>query len=93
MLKTGDVVNETQTRTVCVVEPGGGHLHGARKQVQRTKTVTTPKSGWFDDDDVAWEGPMILRENAKFNYAWIPESRLEEFLAGLRESTCHRRQA
>ena len=94
MRELGDVVNEIQTRAVCVVEPGGVNQHGTRKQVERTKTVTTPKSGWFDDDDdVAWEGPMILRENAKFKYAWLPESRLEEFLAGLQESTCHRRQA
>ena len=51
MRELGDVVNEIQTRAVCVVEPGGGHQHGARKQVERTTTVTTPKSGWFDDDD------------------------------------------
>lgn len=85
MRELGDVVNEIQTRAVCVVEPGGVNQHGARKQVERTTTVTTPKSGWFDDDDVAWEGLTLLRENAKFKYAWLPESRLEEFLAGLRE--------
>ena len=85
MRELGDVVNEVQMRAVCVVEPGGANQHGARKQVERTTTVTTPKSGWFDDDDVAWEGPTLLRENAKFKYAWLPELRLEEFLAGLRE--------
>ena len=85
MREPGNVVNEIQTRAVCVVEPGGVNQHGARKQVERTTTVTTPKSGWFDNDDVAWEGPALLRENAKFKYAWLPESRLEEFLAGLRE--------
>ena len=53
---------------------------------RRTRfALSKPKSGWFDDDDVAWEGPMILRENAKFKYAWLPESRLEDFLASLRE--------
>ena len=69
------VVNEIQTRTVCVVEPSGANQHGARKRVEHMTTVTTPKSGWFDDDDdMAWEGSTLLRENAKFKYAWLLES-------------------
>jgi len=45
MRELGNVINKIQTRAVCVVKPGGANQHGAQKEVERTTTVTTPKSG------------------------------------------------
>ena len=81
---------QLRTRTVLVYETGVANQHDQRKQVERTATLSLPPDDSFDDHDVYWERRKLAYESDAYKYAWIPQSRLEDFREGLKKKTVDR---